>query len=105
MESAAYNGHLKVVQFLNKNRREVCTKRGIKNAIRFGHVHVLRWLFENRAERVTVGTFWSVAILAARRKYCQACLRMNGGQTVDLDLSFTTTYWNIFCSCPNSQNG
>jgi hypothetical protein len=50
MDKAASKGHLHVVKWLHENRTEGCTSKAMSSAAVAGHLHVVKWLHENRYE-------------------------------------------------------
>ncbi|KAJ3412456.1 hypothetical protein HDV05_000710 [Chytridiales sp. JEL 0842] len=54
MDSAARNGHLEVVKYLHECRQEGGTREGMTWAAIEGHVDILRWLHEKRGEEMDV---------------------------------------------------
>jgi len=50
MDWAAGNGYLDVVQWLHENRTEGCTRNAMDYAALNGHLRVVQWLHENRTE-------------------------------------------------------
>ncbi|KAJ3095516.1 hypothetical protein HDU97_006871 [Phlyctochytrium planicorne] len=50
MAEAARNGHLHIIQWLHTNRSEGCNKWAMDNAVENGHLHVVEWLHANRTE-------------------------------------------------------
>ncbi|CAM9847764.1 unnamed protein product [Heterosigma akashiwo] len=50
MDSAAAAGHLSVVEFLHRARREGCTPWALRGAAQNGHLGTAVWLLENRQE-------------------------------------------------------
>lgn len=53
MDWAAMEGHLPVVEFLHKNRREGCTSDAVNKAAEFGHLPVVEFLMTVRKEAPT----------------------------------------------------
>ena len=47
MNWAAINGHLELVKFLHKNRKEGCTEYAMDLAAKYGHSEVVKWLRDN----------------------------------------------------------
>jgi ankyrin repeat protein len=50
MDFAAGNGHLNVVKWLHKNRKEGCTTTAMDLAMLNEHIDIVMWLNENRKE-------------------------------------------------------
>jgi hypothetical protein len=50
---AAYKGHLEVVEWLHKNRKEGCPTWAMEFAARYGHLKVVEFLHKNRKEGCT----------------------------------------------------
>ncbi|OWY97148.1 hypothetical protein PHMEG_00032396, partial [Phytophthora megakarya] len=50
MDGAASNGHLEVVKWLHESRAEGCTKHAMDGAATGGHLEVLKWLQQHRLE-------------------------------------------------------
>jgi hypothetical protein len=44
MKWAAYNGHLKVVQWIYTHRDEDCIEEAIDCAVHNGHLDIVKWL-------------------------------------------------------------
>lgn len=53
MDIAAANGHLNVLKWLHKNRKDGCSKKAMLYAVDNDHFHVVRWLHQNRTEGCT----------------------------------------------------
>ncbi len=53
MNYAAMNGHLHMVKFLHENREEGCSTWAMDWAAMNGHLEVIKWLHENREEGCT----------------------------------------------------
>ena len=51
MDGAAENGHLDVVEWLHKNRREGCTSEAFLKGAENGHLDILKWLRLHRPEQ------------------------------------------------------
>ncbi|KAG1703744.1 hypothetical protein DVH05_006759 [Phytophthora capsici] len=62
MDSAAENGHLHVVKWLHENRDEGCTTKAMTCAARNGHLKVVRWLQLNRSEGFTADAIELVVV-------------------------------------------
>ena len=50
---AAMQGHLHIVKWLHENRKEDCTVKAIDWAAKNGHLEVVKWLHHNRREGCT----------------------------------------------------
>ena len=50
MDCAAINGHLEVIKWLDNNRAEGCTGMAWRQACSGGHLEVIKWLHENQKE-------------------------------------------------------
>jgi|UniRef100_K3X7X7 hypothetical protein len=61
MDSAAFAGHLQVVQWLHYNRSEGCTAHAMDSAAACGRVDIVRWLHENRSEGCTTAAMDTAA--------------------------------------------
>jgi hypothetical protein len=53
MDWAAENGHLHIIKWLHDNRIEGCTTLAMNWAASNGHLHVVQWLHENRTKGCT----------------------------------------------------
>lgn len=53
MDSAAAMGHLSMVQWLHRHRREGCTTKAMNYAAASNHIEVVQWLHANRTEGCT----------------------------------------------------
>lgn len=58
MDSAAYSGHLDIVQFLHDNRSEGCTTEAMDSTLR---IDMLEFLHQNRTEGFTGKAFKNAA--------------------------------------------
>ncbi|KAE9073979.1 hypothetical protein PF007_g25590, partial [Phytophthora fragariae] len=61
MDRAAKNGHLEVVKWLHQNRAEGCTSHAMDSAAGHGHLDVVKWLHLNRTEGCTSDAMDSAA--------------------------------------------
>jgi hypothetical protein len=52
--NSAIYGHLHVVKWLHENRKEGCTEWTMNYAARNGHLDVVKWLHEHRTEGCTL---------------------------------------------------
>lgn len=62
MDSAATHGHLRLVQWLHRNRHEGCTTEAMDGAAAHGHFEIVLWLHENRTEGCTDQACFMAAI-------------------------------------------
>ena len=53
MDLAAKHGHVHIVRWLHENRKEGCTRYAMDMAAKFGHLEVVKWLHANRNEGCT----------------------------------------------------
>lgn len=61
MDSAAFSGHLQIVQWLHANRSEGCSTHAMDSAAACGHLEIIKWLHKYRTEGCTTAAMDSAA--------------------------------------------
>jgi hypothetical protein len=59
---AAKNGHLKVIEWLHKNKKEGCTTDAMDGAAMNGHLEMVEWFHNNRNEGCTTRAMYLAII-------------------------------------------
>jgi hypothetical protein len=50
MDNAAHGGHLHIIKWLHNNRTEGCTNHAMDTAAQHNYMNIVKWLHENRTE-------------------------------------------------------
>ncbi|EQC29726.1 hypothetical protein SDRG_12498 [Saprolegnia diclina VS20] len=88
MDGAAMNGHLDVVVFLHETRAEGCTVAAVTAAAANGHADIVRYLFNHRTERVDAWLYYDAPHSDHKTHRVEGTTYL---EAIDLIMTTTTT--------------